>query len=213
MYHGRRHRDGNHLRRRVAAEERIHGRADGRGQAAADGRIAVHDRVPEPQRRRSGRSRLARRIPARSSRFICRDSAASSSRRRTRSSRRPKASVSASRSRSKLGVGLFGGEGFIMQRLQGDGWAFVHAGGTLTERTLAPGETLRVDTGCIVAFQPSVELRHPVRRQDQVGALRRRGSLLRHAARSRHGLAAVAAPQPAGQPHRLRGAWRRARRA
>src|SRR5687767_13334530 len=56
----------------------------------------------------------------------------------------------------KLGVGLFGGEGFIMQRLQGDGWAFVHAGGTLLERTLKPGETLRVDTGCIVAFQPSV---------------------------------------------------------
>ena len=56
----------------------------------------------------------------------------------------------------KLGTGLFGGEGFIMQRLQGDGWAFVHAGGTLLERTLAPGETLRVDTGCIVAFQPSV---------------------------------------------------------
>ena len=56
----------------------------------------------------------------------------------------------------KLGVGLFGGEGFIMQRLEGDGWAFVHAGGTLTERTLAPGETLRVDTGCIVALQPTV---------------------------------------------------------
>jgi uncharacterized protein (TIGR00266 family) len=56
----------------------------------------------------------------------------------------------------KLGVGLFGGEGFIMQRLQGDGWAFVHAGGTLRERTLAPGETIRVDTGCIVAFQPTV---------------------------------------------------------
>jgi uncharacterized protein (TIGR00266 family) len=56
----------------------------------------------------------------------------------------------------KLGVGLFGGEGFIMQRLQGDGWAFVHAGGTLTERTLGPGETLRVDTGCIVALQPTV---------------------------------------------------------
>jgi uncharacterized protein (TIGR00266 family) len=56
----------------------------------------------------------------------------------------------------KLGVGLFGGEGFIMQRLQGDGWAFVHAGGTLQERTLAPGEVIRVDTGCIVAFQPSI---------------------------------------------------------
>jgi uncharacterized protein (TIGR00266 family) len=56
----------------------------------------------------------------------------------------------------KLGVGLFGGEGFIMQRLQGDGWVFVHAGGTLMERTLAPGELIRVDTGCIVAMQPSV---------------------------------------------------------
>jgi uncharacterized protein (TIGR00266 family) len=56
----------------------------------------------------------------------------------------------------RLGAGLFGGEGFIMQRLQGDGWAFVHAGGTLHERTLQPGELIRVDTGCIVAFQPSV---------------------------------------------------------
>jgi len=56
----------------------------------------------------------------------------------------------------KLGVGLFGGEGFIMQRLQGDGWAFVHAGGTLQERVLAPGELIRVDTGCIVAMQPTV---------------------------------------------------------
>ena len=57
----------------------------------------------------------------------------------------------------RLGVGLFGGEGFIMQRLQGDGWAFVHAGGMLQDRTLAPGELLRVDTGCIVALQPSVD--------------------------------------------------------
>ena len=56
----------------------------------------------------------------------------------------------------KLGVGLFGGEGFIMQRLQGDGWAFVHAGGMLMERQLGAQESLRVDTGCIVGFQPSV---------------------------------------------------------
>lgn len=56
----------------------------------------------------------------------------------------------------RLGVGLFGGEGFIMQRLQGDGMAFIHAGGTLMERLLTPGEIIRVDTGCIVAFQPSV---------------------------------------------------------
>jgi uncharacterized protein (TIGR00266 family) len=57
----------------------------------------------------------------------------------------------------RFGAGLFGGEGFILERLQGDGWAFVHAGGTLEEKTLAPGELLRVDTGCIVAMQPSVE--------------------------------------------------------
>jgi len=57
----------------------------------------------------------------------------------------------------KLGVGLFGGEGFIMQRLEGNGWAFVHAGGTLKECTLAAGEVLRVDTGCVVAFQPTVD--------------------------------------------------------
>jgi uncharacterized protein (AIM24 family) len=57
----------------------------------------------------------------------------------------------------RLGVGLFGGEGFIMQRLDGDGLAFVHAGGTLMARDLAPGERLRVDTGCIVALQQSVD--------------------------------------------------------
>jgi len=56
----------------------------------------------------------------------------------------------------KIGVGLFGGEGFIMQRLQGDGLAFVHAGGMLHELQLKPGEMLRVDTGCLVAMQPSV---------------------------------------------------------
>lgn len=57
----------------------------------------------------------------------------------------------------RLGAGLFGGEGFIMQKLEGDGWVFVHAGGTLIEKTLAPGEVLRVDTGCVVAFQPQVD--------------------------------------------------------
>ncbi len=56
----------------------------------------------------------------------------------------------------KLGAGFFGGEGFIMQRLEGDGMAFVHAGGTLYERALEAGETLRVDTGCIVGFQANV---------------------------------------------------------
>ncbi len=57
----------------------------------------------------------------------------------------------------RLGVGFFGGEGFIMERLQGDGYVFVHAGGMLTERTLAPGEILRVDTGCLVGLQPTVD--------------------------------------------------------
>ncbi len=57
----------------------------------------------------------------------------------------------------KLGAGLFGGEGFILQKLEGDGMAFVHAGGTLKRKDLAPGEVLRVDTGCVVAFQPSVD--------------------------------------------------------
>lgn len=51
----------------------------------------------------------------------------------------------------RLSVGFFGGEGFIMQRLEGDGLAFVHAGGTVVRRELAPGEVLRVDTGCLVA--------------------------------------------------------------
>jgi len=57
----------------------------------------------------------------------------------------------------RFGAGLFGGEGFILERLQGDGLAFIHAGGTIYERELAPGEVIRVDTGCIVAFQPTVD--------------------------------------------------------
>ncbi len=56
----------------------------------------------------------------------------------------------------KLGTGFFGGEGFILQKLEGDGLAFVHAGGTLLRMDLKAGETLRIDTGCIVAFQPGL---------------------------------------------------------
>ena len=56
----------------------------------------------------------------------------------------------------KLSVGFFGGEGFIMQRLDGDGMAFVHAGGTVVKRDLQPGQTLFVDTGCLVAMTPNV---------------------------------------------------------
>jgi uncharacterized protein (TIGR00266 family) len=57
----------------------------------------------------------------------------------------------------RLGAGFFGGEGFILQKLEGDGLAFVHAGGTVLERELAPGQTLLVDTGCVVAFTPGVQ--------------------------------------------------------
>ena len=57
----------------------------------------------------------------------------------------------------KLGRGLFGGEGFIMQKLEGDGMAFVHSGGTLAKRELASGEILKVDTGCIVGFTQDVD--------------------------------------------------------
>lgn len=57
----------------------------------------------------------------------------------------------------RFGAGLFGGEGFILQKIQGTGVAFLHASGFLVERELARGETLRVDTGCIVAFDESVD--------------------------------------------------------
>jgi uncharacterized protein (TIGR00266 family) len=57
----------------------------------------------------------------------------------------------------KLGVGFFGGEGFIMQKLEGNGLAFVHAGGHIEKRTLQPGQTLMVDTGCLVAMTPDVQ--------------------------------------------------------
>lgn len=54
-------------------------------------------------------------------------------------------------------TGLFGGEGFIMQKLEGDGWVFVQMGGTVVERQLAPGEQLHVDTGCLAAYTPGVD--------------------------------------------------------
>lgn len=57
----------------------------------------------------------------------------------------------------RLGTGLFGGEGFIMQKLEGDGMAFMHAGGHVFERVLNPGEVLRVDTGCVVAYTQEVD--------------------------------------------------------
>lgn len=57
----------------------------------------------------------------------------------------------------RIGVGLFGGEGFIMQKLEGDGMAFVHGGGTIIERELSSSDILRVDTGCLVAFSQTVD--------------------------------------------------------
>jgi uncharacterized protein (TIGR00266 family) len=57
----------------------------------------------------------------------------------------------------RLGAGFFGGEGFILERLEGTGEAFIHSGGTIIQMELEPGERLRVDTGCLVAFDPSVD--------------------------------------------------------
>lgn len=57
----------------------------------------------------------------------------------------------------KLGVGIFGGEGFIMEKLEGDGMAFLHAGGYIIEKELKPGETLKIDTGCVVGYTPTIQ--------------------------------------------------------
>ena len=57
----------------------------------------------------------------------------------------------------RLGTGIFGGEGFIMQKLEGDGLAFVHAGGYVTEKTLILGEVLKIDTGCVVAYTSDID--------------------------------------------------------
>ncbi|MEI8388806.1 MAG: TIGR00266 family protein [bacterium] len=57
----------------------------------------------------------------------------------------------------RLGAGFFGGEGFVLQKLEGDGLVFVHAGGAIIEKTLQPGQVLRVDTGCIVAMTKDVD--------------------------------------------------------
>lgn len=57
----------------------------------------------------------------------------------------------------RLGTGIFGGEGFIMEKIDGDGMAFMHAGGYVIEKVLVPGEVLKVDTGCVVAYTPNVD--------------------------------------------------------
>lgn len=57
----------------------------------------------------------------------------------------------------KLGTGIFGGEGFIMEKVEGDGMAFMHAGGYVIEKVLVPGEVLKIDTGCVVAYTPNID--------------------------------------------------------
>ena len=99
---------------------------------------------------------MARRIPARSSRWICARSADISICQKDSFLCAARGVSVGIAFQKKLGVGLFGGEGFIMQKLEGDGLCFVHAGGTIHHFDLTPGETMRVDTGCLVALQPSV---------------------------------------------------------
>ena len=112
----------------------------------------------------------------------------------------------------KIGVGLFGGEGFIMQRLRGRRLCFVHAGGTL-HRARPRGRRDAARRHRLPRRAAAVgQLRHPVRRQDQDGAVRRRRAVLRHADRARPSVAAVAAAQPHGRPH-LQGRARAVSRA
>jgi len=59
----------------------------------------------------------------------------------------------------KVMTALFGGEGFIMQKREGDGWAFIHMGGTIVEKTLGPGDELQVDSGCVAAMSPEIEMK------------------------------------------------------
>ena len=101
------------------------------------------------------------------------------------SRRGQRASASASRFSESSASACSAAKGSSCSACRATAWAFVHAGGTLHERTLGPGELIRVDTGCIVALPAHGDLRHRVRRQDQVGAVRRRRVVLRHAARAR----------------------------
>jgi uncharacterized protein (TIGR00266 family) len=99
----------------------------------------------------------------------------------------------------KLGTGFFGGEGFILQRLTGDGLAFIHAGGTIIPIDLEAGQTLRVDTGCLVAFTPSVN--YDIK---YVGGIKTGSSVVRACSsptdRAGAGVAAIAPLQPVGGP-------------
>ena len=112
----------------------------------------------------------------------------------------------------KIGVGLFGGEGFIMQKLEGDGLCFVHAGGTIHHLDLAPGETLRVDTGCLVALQPSVNYDIQFVGKIKTALFGGEGLFFATLHGPRPRVAAVAAAQPHGRSHLQGGAADRRRR-
>ena len=128
----------------------------GAGKRLTDRREPLHDRPSAITALASSRWRSPRPTRARSSRWISRSCRASSSVRKTPSSARQRGSRRYRIPEKDRALGLFGGEGFIMQRLEGDGLAFLHAGGTVHLVDLEAGETLRVDTGCLVALQPSV---------------------------------------------------------
>jgi Mitochondrial biogenesis AIM24 len=94
-------------------------------------------------------------IPARSSRSTFRASRCCA--RRTRFSARRVTWTSALRFTKRIGAGFFGGEGFILQKIEGSGKLFFHSGGTILPMQLASGERLKVDTGCLVALDPSID--------------------------------------------------------
>ena len=112
----------------------------------------------------------------------------------------------------KIGVGLFGGEGFIMQRLTGDGLTFVHAGGMIEAIDLKAGEIAQGRYRLPGRADAVGAVRRAVCRQGEDRVLRRRGPVLRRGHRSRPRVAAVAAPQPHGRPHPQGRARHRARR-
>ncbi len=116
----------------------------------------------------------------------------------------------------KFGAGLFGGEGFILQRITGNGTAFIHGGGNFIEFDLVAGQTLRVDTGCIVAFEETVQYDIQFVGRLQERALRRGGAVPGHPVRPRQVRAADAPLLAPGRPdhgaHAGRHRWRGRRR-
>ena len=101
----------------------------------------------------------------------------------------------------KIGAGLFGGEGFIMQKLEGDGLCFAHAGGMVHPLELRAGETLRVDTGCLVALQPTVQYDIEFVGKVKTAFFGGEGLFFATLRGPGQGVAAVAAAQPPGRSH------------